>query len=154
MIMHSDVIDVLNDLVRINNDRTAGYEKALTETRDTGLQHIFTSMASQSRDNAAALNSLIGALGGDEEADATTLSGKLYRSWMDLKSAFNSSDASVLASCEYGETVALKVYDMALNFEEHMPENIRDEIARQRAELQLSHDRIKKYHDMNAEAGL
>jgi len=44
-------IDVLNDLIQINNDRVAGYEKAANETEfvDADLRSIFNSMASESR---------------------------------------------------------------------------------------------------------
>ncbi len=44
-------VDVLNDLIRINNDRVAGYEKAAKQTEiiDADLRGIFTSMAAESQ---------------------------------------------------------------------------------------------------------
>jgi len=69
MIMHTDLINTLQDLVRVNNDRSAGYDNAVTEVDDPGLQHIFQSMADQSREYAFELNKFIKAGGGQEEPD-------------------------------------------------------------------------------------
>ncbi|GAA0531540.1 uncharacterized protein (TIGR02284 family) [Chitinophaga japonensis] len=148
MIMHVDLINTLNDLVRVNNDRAAGYDTASSQAGDPGLQHIFQSMSDQSREYVFELNRLIEELDGDVEKD-TSLGGDLYRTWMDLKSDFTSSDNSVLASCEYGEDVALRVYNMALTSDVEIPQDILDVITRQYGELKLSHDRIKKYRDLN-----
>ncbi len=44
--------ETLNDLIKINNDRVAGYEKAAdkTNTADIDLRAIFLKMANESRD--------------------------------------------------------------------------------------------------------
>lgn len=151
MIMHTDLINTLQDLVRVNNDRSAGYDNAITEVDDPGLQHIFQSMADQSREYAFELNKFIKTVGGQEEPD-TSVAGDLYRTWMDLKADFTNSDSSVLASCEYGEDVTLRVYNMALNNEIEVPQDILDVITRQHGELRLSHDRIRKYRDLEKES--
>ncbi len=41
-----EIISVLNDLIRINNDRIVGYEKAIKESKDTDVDLIavFTKM--------------------------------------------------------------------------------------------------------------
>jgi uncharacterized protein (TIGR02284 family) len=146
--MYADLIDTLNDLVRVNNDRAAGYDTAVRQTKDAGLQHIFQSMADQSREYAFELNRQIRDLGGEEERD-TSLGGDLYRTWMDLKADFTSSDNSILSSCEYGEDVALRVYNMALSNDIEIPQPTLDLITRQQGELKLSHDRIKKHRELN-----
>ena len=151
MIMHTDLINTLQDLVRVNNDRSAGYDNAITEVDDPGLRHIFQSMADQSREYAFELNKFIKTGGGQEEPD-TSMAGDLYRTWMDLKADFSNSDSSVLASCEYGEDVTLRVYNMALNNEIEVPQDILDVITRQHGELRLSHDRIRKYRDLEKES--
>jgi len=80
------------------------------------------------------------------------MAGDLYRTWMDLKADFTNSDSSVLASCEYGEDVTLRVYNMALSNEVEIPGDMLDVITRQQGELRLSHDRIKKYRDLEKES--
>ena len=44
-------IEVLNDLIRINNDRIEGYEKAVDKANETDmdLRSIFNRMAQESR---------------------------------------------------------------------------------------------------------
>ena len=46
-----ELVSVLNDLIRINNDRVVGYERAVKETKDSDVDMIatFTKMADQSR---------------------------------------------------------------------------------------------------------
>ena len=62
-----DVIEVLNDLIRINNDRTAGYMRAAEDTKnvDVDLRTIFERMADESRQNAIELTAQVGRLGGE-----------------------------------------------------------------------------------------
>src|SRR5215471_10909283 len=91
-------IAVLNDLIRINNDRVEGYEKAIRETNenDVDLRNIFNRMADESRKYSRELGESVQRLGG-EPAGGTTASGKVYRTWMDVKSSFSSERKSVLA---------------------------------------------------------
>jgi uncharacterized protein (TIGR02284 family) len=72
--------DVLNDLIKINNDRTKGYVNAAEQAKtiDVDLQAIFNKMADQSRKFAAALTYEVGRLGG-EAATGTSASGWMLR---------------------------------------------------------------------------
>ena len=111
-------ISAVNDLIRINNDRVTGYQKALEGVTETELQVLFKKYFEQSRQNAVELRELIHQLGGDP-ASGTTLSGKFYRTWMDLKAKIAGKDTpSILAACDYGEAVAEKAYRDALDDKE------------------------------------
>lgn len=146
-----ELVSVLNDLIQINNDRVVGYEKAAVESKDkdVDLKKIFTDMADQSRKYAAELTQEVGRLGGEATTD-TTLSGKVYRVWMDLKAAISGKDReSILGSCEYGEDVAQRAYDAALESDAFMSTEIRQLISNQKSKLKESHDLIKKYRDMH-----
>ena len=102
--------ETLNDLVRINNDRITGYEKAAeqAESIDVDLKVIFNKMASESRDYMRQLDEKVLSLGGKPSADST-FAGKIYRTWMDVKNTFTGSDrTSILESCEFGEDAAQK----------------------------------------------
>jgi uncharacterized protein (TIGR02284 family) len=143
---------VLNDLIRINNDRTAGYQRASDEARDmdVDLQAMFNRMAAESRQYATELTAEVGRLGGDP-ATGTTASGKIYRAWMDVKATFTGKDRkAILASCEYGEDAAQRAYEDALASDAELPANIRQVITNQKAALKSSHDMVKKYRDMHA----
>jgi uncharacterized protein (TIGR02284 family) len=147
-----NLIDVLNDLIRINNDRINGYEKAAEEARDidVDLRSVFTRMADESRQYAAELTQEVVKLGG-EPATGTTNSGKIYRVWMDVKATFTGhSRQAVLENCEFGEDAAQKAYDLALRSDAEMTADIRQLITNQKASLKTSHDVIKKYRDMHA----
>ena len=146
-----ELVSVLNDLIQINNDRIVGYEKAAIESKDSDmdLKTMFTEMADQSRKYSAELTQEVGRLGGDASTD-TTLSGKVYRVWMDLKAAISGKDReSILGSCEYGEDVAQRAYDAALESDAYMSTEIRQLISNQKSNLKKSHDLIKKYRDMH-----
>src|SRR5947208_2312147 len=97
--------EVLNDLVRINNDRIAGYERAISESKDldVDLKTIFEGMIRESEGYRADLVAQIQAMGADV-AENTTTSGKIYRAWMDVKATFTgSSRKAILENCEFGE---------------------------------------------------
>lgn len=143
-------IDVLNDLIRINNDRVAGYEKALSNTDESNvdLRNIFNQMAQDSRNYSRQLTDQVQRLGGDP-ASGTTGSGKIYRVWMDVKSGFSSSDRrSVLEECEYGEDAAQKAYEKALDPDNALPVEVVQMVKEEKENLRSSHDMIKSYRDM------
>lgn len=140
--------EVLNDLIQINNDRVAGYERAAKEadSKDLDLISLFNDMASESRQYLSDLRRYVQS-NGEEPADGTTLSGKLYRAWMDVKATFTGKDRkAILASCEFGEDAAQKAYKDAL--EEDLSSEVRQLIVDQKTSLRKSHDRIKRLRDI------
>jgi uncharacterized protein (TIGR02284 family) len=145
------VIGVLNDLIRINNDRIDGYQKAAEEIKDTAdaeIKGVFFTMAEQSRNNASQLRNAVVNLGGAPAQD-TTASGKIYRVWMDVKATFSGDDTTAaLKSCEFGEDAALKAYRDAQKEEVAWPTGVAATIEEQREGLQRSHDTIKRLRDM------
>lgn len=144
----SNTAEVLNDLIQINNDRIEGYQKALEEldSRDVDLSNIFNNFIAQSRDLKSALQNEISSLG--KEIDTgTTISGKVYRVWMDVKSIFSGKDRqTVLNNCEFGEDAAQKAYRSAERTEDLLP-NARVLITSQKLELKTSHDKVKILRD-------
>lgn len=149
MATNEKLVEVLNDLIEINNDRITGYEKAVDETKDidVDLQAIFHKMADESRKYKAELTQAVSRLGG-EPATGTTNSGKIYRIWMDVKATFTGHDRqAVLENCEFGEDAAQKAYKMALSSDAEMDAETRQLITSQQSSLKNSHDIIKKYRD-------
>ncbi len=148
---NDNLIEVLNDLIRINNDRIEGYDKAMTnaENIDVDLKAIFSRMADQSRNNVNELTQEVMRQGG-EPATGTTASGAIYRTWMDVKNVFTGKDrTSLLESCEFGEDAAQKAYESALASDAEMTAEVRQLITDQKSSLRTSHDMIKKYRDMH-----
>jgi uncharacterized protein (TIGR02284 family) len=141
--------EVLNDLIQINNDRIEGYERAAKETaaEDADLRSLFLSMASESRRYVNELSQHV-AQAGENPAEGTTASGKLYRAWMDVKATFTGKDRkAILASCEYGEDAAQKAYEGALATDAELPTEIRQLITDQKSSLRKSHDKVKRLRD-------
>jgi uncharacterized protein (TIGR02284 family) len=148
---NENLIEVLNGLIEINNDRVNGYEKAIEETKDLDMdmRAIFRSMANDSSAYSNELAAMVSGLGGTP-ADGTTNSGKVYRVWMDIKTTFTGHDRqSVLELCEFGEDAAQKAYKEALASDAEMNVDTRQLITGQQAKLKTSHDLIKKYRDVH-----
>lgn len=149
MTTNEALVDVLNDLIEINNDRTTGYEKAIEEVEgmDVDLKAIFSKMANDSRGYKSALADLVVAHGG-EVAEGRTISGSIYQAWMGVKATFTGHDRqSALESCEFGEDAAQKAYKQALESDANMNTEVRQLIANQKDELKSAHDTIKKLRD-------
>lgn len=145
----TELIEVLNDLIKINYDRIEGYRKAAEESKnsDISLHSLFQSMADESRLNVSALVEQVRNLGGEPERGSTTM-GKIYRTWMDVKATFTGKDkTSILVSCEYGEDQAQKAYEEALTADADIDPQTWQLIASQKEILKKSHDEIKILRD-------
>jgi uncharacterized protein (TIGR02284 family) len=145
------VNEALKDLVIINHDRYQGYKRAADETEDADLKTLFTTFSTQSLGFAQTLKGHMTEGAADLDPDDTTIMGKLYRVYMDVKEAILGRDRkSILSSCEYGEDVAQTAYKEAL-------EDLREDgsysgdviqlVQNQQAELKQAHDRVKMMRD-------
>lgn len=144
----TETIEILNDLIKINNDRIEGYTRAIEELKesDEDLKILFSNMIDDSRQARLALGTEVQALGGEME-NSTTSSGKVYRAWMDVKAVFTGKDRhTVLSNCEFGEDVALKAYATALS-DENLPAYLREMVLKQRQIIKASHDEVKAFRD-------
>lgn len=151
MISNETTIDVLNDLVKVNNDRIEGYEKALKElpAGDTDLRELFISMIDESHQYKLALVEEIQVAGGDADRGTTT-SGKIYRAFMDVKAVFSGHDRmAIVKNCEAAEDAAQSAYITALQTESELPSFLKDLVLTQQQSLKASHDKIKFLHEQN-----
>lgn len=150
--VNNNTCDVLNDLIRINNDRIEGYQKASEEAKDNAVElgNTFENMINQSRNYVSDLSNLVTKYGGTL-ATGTTAMGKVYRAWMDVQITFSANDKkNILNACEFGEDAAQKAYRKALE-EIELGEEARSLIAKQKNLLKDSHDLIKSYRDRERE---
>lgn len=152
--LNTKTIETLNDLIKINHDRIRGYEKAIenTDTLEAELRTLFSRMIEESHEYNRELSELVIRLGG-EPANDTTVPGKIYHAWMDVKATFSGNDAkSTLAACEFGEDAAQKAYKDALENRSELAPEASDLITRQKSLLKGSHDLVRQYRDQYAEA--
>jgi uncharacterized protein (TIGR02284 family) len=138
---------VLNDLIEINNDRIAGFEKAIADIKDENidLKQLFQGYAEQSRKNGQELAALVG--DAEEVETGNSVSGTLHRAWIDVKSIFGGSDrASILSEAERGEDAIKKAYKDALSGGE-LPADAVGTVSSQAQEINAAHDQIKALRD-------
>jgi uncharacterized protein (TIGR02284 family) len=138
---------VLNDLIEINNDRVAGFEKAIADIKDENidLKELFQGYAEQSRKNGQELAALVGAP--EEVETGNSISGTLHRAWIDVKALFGGSDReSILSEAERGEDAIKKAYQDALS-DDSLPANALETVRSQAAEINAAHDQIKALRD-------
>jgi uncharacterized protein (TIGR02284 family) len=144
------VVEVLNDLIQINNDRITGYERAIKELKDESadLKTLFEGYIDQSRNIRNQLGTEVQTLKGEMD-EGTTGSGKIYRAWMDVKAVFTGHDRhTVLENCEFGEDAAQKAYKSALETDD-LPAYLVQLISKQQTELRAAHDEVKALRDEN-----
>ncbi|QQD12745.1 ferritin-like domain-containing protein [Sphingobacterium sp. UDSM-2020] len=109
--------DIINDLIKINNDRIAGYKRALDLAHglelDT-LRQLFANNILQSERFIEELKPYV-LREGEKPTDETMLSGKLFRMWMSIKGNIVGNDRySLLESCEKGEDAFKEMYKKIL----------------------------------------
>lgn len=140
--------EILNDLVKINNDRVEGYKKAQSELKeeDSDLSVHFQERIEQSRTYHSELVGEVAKLG-ENIASGTKTSGKIYRAWMDVNAFFSGSDRKVvLDNCEVGEAAALRAYDSALG-SDHLSPDQTAVVLRHHVEIKASYSQIKAMRD-------
>lgn len=142
------IIEVLNTLIQINNDRFEGYDTAFKETEEQDLKALFSQFMLTSQKCKQQLVDEVNRLGG-KPTESTRLTGKFFRVWMDVKAFITGKDRkAILGSCEYGENIAVETYQNVLNDD---MENLRFDqqtmINAQHALIKADRDTVKAMHD-------
>lgn len=148
-----NVIEVLNTLITINNDRIEGYETASKETEEQDLKTLFARFISTSQKCKQELVIEVNKIG-CEAAEGTLTSGKFFRVWMDVKAALTGRDRkAILSSCDYGEDEAEETYENALeNDFDYLSAEQQIMIFDQKTLLKADHNHIKALHDALADS--
>jgi uncharacterized protein (TIGR02284 family) len=141
------IVEILNDLIQINNDRIEGYERAAKETEDGDLKTLFNQMAQRSHMLKSQLSSEVVKRSG-KPTESTTPSGKVFRVWMDFKAALTGKDRkAILSSCEFGEDAAQNTYEATLKNSDNLPPDLTRLIMEQKSKLREDHDHVKMLRD-------
>lgn len=137
------IVDTLNSLVQINNDRIEGYGNAAEETEDVDLKVLFNQMIIRSKSLKAELIPEVRKYGGEPTESTTTL-GKAFRAWMDFKASITGKDRkAILKSCEFGEQAAQDTYIDAINDKNHIPAHLLQLITEQKSKLMEDLNHVK-----------
>lgn len=149
MVENKQSLDILNDLIEINNDRVAGFEKAIADIKDENvdLKTIFQEYTAQSRKFSQELTAIVGA-NAEKAETGTSVAGGLHRAWIDVKSLFGGNDRkSILNEAERGEDAIKKAYNDALDSEQ-LSIDAYNTVSSQADKIQRAHDQIKALRDM------
>lgn len=139
------ILEVLTGLIKINNDRIEGYQKAASYINPSNvmLKTLFYHNVEESHTCKKELLEKVAELGGDSTNEMPTTGGKIHRAWMDVKATIFGRDSnSMLNTCLFGEEAVQKAYNQAVQVGEGFPEEIRDLIGIQKRLLKMSQDLI------------
>lgn len=142
------IMDVINKLIKLNNDRVAGFEQAGTdlEDNDNRLIPIFRQLANESRQYSAELTGLALQYGNPD--NGTTTSGDLHRAWIDIKTSFTCNNLqAVLDECERGEDAIKAAYREALDAGDELNPEVIQLLQRQQQGIENGHNLIKSLRD-------
>lgn len=143
-------IDLVNRAVEINNDRIKGYEKAIEIAGDANireLQELFRQYIEQSRQFITELSPYLERYG-QEPTEDSNLTGKIFRIWMDIKSAISPSiSQAILESCEKGEDEFKETYKEILSDCLDEFQELIDVLQQQLATQLEAHQKIKELRD-------
>lgn len=148
-------LGVISDLIEINNDRVAGFEKAGKDLdqKDSGLIALFNKLAGESRQNVAELTGIARQYGG-KVAEGTSASGALHRTWIDIKASFTDNDPeAILSECERGEDAIKSSYNDALDPENQWSPELAAILQKQQQGILAGHDLIKSLRDQVKSSG-
>lgn len=141
--------EIISDLINIHNDRIVGYEQILNKVTGLGTDiecsiKDLVSKAEQYKLELAGKMKGVNVQG----RKTTTLFGKIYRAWVDLKMTFTGNTRkAVISYCKYNEDIAQHAYSAALNMHVDMNSDIRLMIEAQQEALEQSYNIIKTYRE-------
>ncbi|WP_345949107.1 MULTISPECIES: PA2169 family four-helix-bundle protein [unclassified Mucilaginibacter] len=141
--------EILSDLIEINNDRSAGFQRALKDLGDgdLDLKTLFEEYSNQSRQFAQELTA-VAAQGGADTDTGNSATGTLHRAWIEVKALFSGHDrAAILQECERGEDAIKKAYKEALLPENGLSGEALQLVSTQAQAIGQAHDRIKALRD-------
>ena len=140
-----DLITTLNDLIKTCKDGEEGFRTCSEHVHGESLKSLFASRAANCAISVRELQDLVRAKGG-HPVDASSLSGTLHRSWIDVKAALtHQDDHALLVECERGEDLAVKNYTDALK--KDLPVDIKSIVERQYHGVLQNHGAIKQLRD-------
>ena len=143
--------EIINDLIKINNDRIEGYKTASDLANNMGVDSlggIFGKYMQQSKQFIEELTPYV-KLEGEEPTESTMMSGKLFRLWMNVKVNISGNDKrSLLESCEKGEDAFKDTYKKILEEDnDQLSVEVKNILLKQLDKQLEAHDAIKMLRD-------
>jgi uncharacterized protein (TIGR02284 family) len=138
----------LGKLIDVLRDSHQGFADLEKNLKDPDARTFFLKETQERANFSGELENELHRMGVKDVHQSGMVSGKVHRTWGELKAKLGGGDHTLLATAEQGEDVAKKAYQEAL--EEHLPGDIRDLLTRQQASILSSHDKVKALRDSKA----
>ncbi len=138
----------LGKLIDVLRDGHQGFMELEKNIQDPAARTHFLKETQERANFSGELENELHRLGVKDVHQSGMVSGKIHRTWGELKAKLGGGDHTLLATAEQGEDVAKKAYEEALK--EHLPSDIREVLTRQQASIQASHDKVKAMRDSKA----
>ncbi len=145
---HEKVKATLGKLIDVLRDGHQGFMDLEKNLQDPAARSHFLKETQERANFSGELENELHRLGVKDVHQSGMISGKVHRTWGELKAKLGGGDHTLLATAEQGEDVAKKAYEEALK--EHLPADIRDVLTRQQASILASHDKVKALRDSKA----
>ena len=140
MMGKDDIVDTLNDLIRIVQDSHEGYQQAAESGDDDDLKALFGDLAAQRGAIVRELQRLVAEVGGAPDIGGTIVGGA-HRFFLGLRAAVLGHERdSILAEVERGETECVRRYDEALA--KDLPPEIADAVNQHLGRIRVDRDRM------------
>lgn len=137
-------VNVLQELNQFVNDRIEGYKHAAEATKNPAHQSYYKDLVNESNMFSNEINRNISKYGGERQ-ESTTAKGKIFRGWMDVKSAITGSDEeSIIEANLTGEEWAQKAYNDALDHRAELPESIVQMVEKQKQTSLTTCERLRQ----------
>jgi len=137
-------VNVLQELNQFVNDRIEGYKHAAELTKNPAHQSFYKDLLNQSKQFSNEINRTISQFGGESQ-QSTTVKGKIFRGWMDVKNTIAGQDEeAVIKSNLTGEEWAQKAYNDALDHRAELPENVVQMVEKQKQASLTTCERLRQ----------
>ena len=121
MLGKDQIVDTLNDLIRIVEDSHEAYRQAAESLEDEELKALFNDLAAQRGAIVQEVQRLVAEQGGAPDMGGTMMGGA-HRFFLDLKANVLGHDReAILAEVQRGESECVRAYEEALAKELPLP---------------------------------
>ncbi len=135
-----EIVDTLNDLIRIVQDSHDGYQQAAESGEDEEFKALFSDLAAQRGAIVRELQRLVAEQGGAPDIGGTIFGGA-HRFFLGLRAAVLGHEReAILAEVQRGETECVRRYDEALA--KALPPEIADVVSRHLGRIRADRDRM------------
>ncbi len=146
---HSEVADVLRDLIDTCRDGEKGFRDAADHAKRPDLKTMWLEVSRDRASFAQELEAQLSTLAPEKsEKSEGHVVGALHRAWIDTKTALGAGDQAILEWLEQGEDYAKGKYEKALS--KGLPAGVLQIVRQQWQSVIATHDRVKALRDAKA----